>query len=211
MSGRRPGPPSDYGVRGHDALSGQGDTHQPPGKALGSGDAVPGGCFLLAAKGGILAGRGGKVHEPVPFPRRRHHRGQSRRYRQGPGHAGRAGRRGWLQAAQDALDEASRLLAQRVRQAEDTLRAFEEKVCEGVTAFLLQNPVPEGAQLTAAALWQGMRECDATRALVLYMETSLGHQDREYLIWRTCSKVRRITRNPHNHNCDKTAKRMPWN
>ncbi len=86
-------------------------------------------------------------------------------------------------AAQEALDEAARLMTMRARQSEEKLQAFEEKLCEGVTAYLLQHPlVEDGITPTASGLWQGLKAYEATKALALYMETALGHQDREYLM-----------------------------
>lgn len=88
-------------------------------------------------------------------------------------------------AAQEAVDEAARLLAERARRAEDALRAFEEKLCEGLTAYFLQHPPEEaGEKPTPSALWRGLKTCESTRALALYMEASLDRQDRLYLFER---------------------------
>ncbi len=127
--------------------------------------------FRFPEGGIIAAGRSG-IAKALDMPGAPGGEGSSRRQREKRGRA----------AAQDALDEAARLLAQRARQAEDTLRAFEEKLCEGLTAYLLQHPTPEGAPLMVPALWRGLKGCEATRALALYMETSLGRQDREYIL-----------------------------
>lgn len=88
-------------------------------------------------------------------------------------------------AAWAAVQETARLLTERARQSEDRLRAFEEKLCEGLTAYFLQHPVEEGGEKPGPAeLWLGLKESEATGALALYVEASLASQDREYELER---------------------------
>lgn len=89
-------------------------------------------------------------------------------------------------AAWEAVQETARLLTERARQAEDWLRAFDDKLCEGLTTYFLQHPidVENGEKPGPAGLWRGLKGCEATRALALYVETSLSSQDRQYLLER---------------------------
>jgi hypothetical protein len=92
-------------------------------------------------------------------------------------------------AAWTAVQEASGLLTTRTRQAEDKLQVFDDKLCEGLTAYFLHHPAEEGGvRPNPAGLWRGLKEFEATRALALYVEASLAAQDREYLLERIVSR-----------------------
>ena len=94
--------------------------------------------------------------------------------------ADRAGRA----AAWEAVQEAARLLEQRAGQAEEKLRAFEDKLCEGLTAYFLQHPTPEDQPQTPEDIWLGLKRWDSTKPLSLYVEASLASHDRTYLLRR---------------------------
>jgi hypothetical protein len=126
--------------------------------------------FRFPEVGVIAAARGdiSKAQDALPIPELR-----SRRQEEKARNA----------AAWAAVDETARLITERSRQSENRLRAFEDKLCEGLTAYFLQHPREEGSEKpNPAGLWRGLKECEATKALALYVETSLGAQDREYLL-----------------------------
>lgn len=105
-----------------------------------------------------------------------------------------AARRARFAAASAALERAESILRERVQAAEERLRFFEEKLCEGMTAFLLQTPLPARSGSYNAWLsetWQLVQQQQATRPLALYVAASLSPIDRSYILDRVLSRVAR--------------------
>lgn len=101
-------------------------------------------------------------------------------------------RRARSAGAAEALDRAESVLRRRVLAAEERLKFFDEKLCEGMTAFLLQNGLPaKGAahQGWLMEVWDQFRQFEATRPLALYMAASLSQTDRCYVLDRVLSRV----------------------
>ena len=95
-------------------------------------------------------------------------------------------------AAAEALERAEAILRRRLLDAEERLRHFEDKLCEGITAFLLQNSLTERTSSHQAWLnqiWTRFKESQATRPLAIYMAASLSQVDRSYILDRVMSRV----------------------
>jgi hypothetical protein len=95
-------------------------------------------------------------------------------------------RRASNSTAADSLSRAESILRYQLNTAEDKLKQFEDKLCEGMTAFLLQNslPPPGGAsrQTWLLHVWNDIRQFQATRPLALYLSASLTQVDRCYIL-----------------------------
>lgn len=92
----------------------------------------------------------------------------------------------------DALDRAESILRGRLLAADERLKFFEDKLCEGITAFLLQNSLPEkqaGNQAWLMLVWSHLHQFSATRPLVLYLAASLSQVDRCFILDRVLSRV----------------------
>ncbi|MBX3738298.1 MAG: hypothetical protein KF715_16505 [Candidatus Didemnitutus sp.] len=109
------------------------------------------------------------------------------------GHPSRAAmRRAQQAAAAEALTRAEEVLRQRVTAAEERLKFFEEKLCEGLTAFVVQNGMPPRTtehQASLLRIWELLRQFSATRPLAIYMSASLSQTDRCYLLDRVLSRI----------------------
>lgn len=95
-------------------------------------------------------------------------------------------------AAAEALERAESILRRRVLAAEERLKFFEEKLCEGLTAFLLQNDLPARGpahQVWLLRIWEAFRQFQATRPLAVYMAASLSSTDRCYLLDQVLERV----------------------
>jgi hypothetical protein len=102
-------------------------------------------------------------------------------------------------AAAEALERAESILRRRVLAAEERLKFFEEKLCEGVTAFLMQNELPPRGPAHQAWLlrvWESFRQFAATRPLAVYMAASLASTDRCYLLDQVLARVLETTAVP---------------
>lgn len=94
-------------------------------------------------------------------------------------------------AAADALDRAEAILRNRLLTAEERLKLFEDKLCEGMTAFLLQNLLPDTVaphQTWLLLVWDRLRQFQATRPLTLYLAVSLSQVDRSFILDRVLSR-----------------------
>lgn len=88
-------------------------------------------------------------------------------------------------AAAEALERAEAILRRRLLDAEDRLRHFEDKLCEGITAFLLQNSLPKkksSHQAWLNQIWARFNKFQATRPLAIYIAASLAQVDRCYIL-----------------------------
>jgi hypothetical protein len=95
-------------------------------------------------------------------------------------------------AAVDALSRAEEFVRERVRESEHRLDQFEEKLCEGMTALLLQvalpNPGIEGTTRLRQT-WRLLQQQDCTKALAIYLDASLSMVDRLYLLDRVLGRL----------------------
>ena len=95
-------------------------------------------------------------------------------------------------AAATAIQRGEEILRVRVKNAEDRLGQFEEKLCEGMTALLLLVPLPNGAAGRAswlAEVWGLLRQQESTKALALYVAASLSMVDRLYILDRILTRM----------------------
>jgi hypothetical protein len=95
-------------------------------------------------------------------------------------------RRASNSTAADCLSRAESILRDQLNTAEDKLKQFEDKLCEGMTAFLLQNTLPPMAGMSRQTwllyVWEDIRRFQATRPLALYLATSLTQVDRCFIL-----------------------------
>ena len=95
-------------------------------------------------------------------------------------------------AAAEALERAEAILRRRLCEAEERLRHFEDKLCEGITAFLLQNALSEETsphQVWLNQIWTRFKQFQATRPLAIYMGASLTKVDRSYILDRVLARA----------------------
>jgi hypothetical protein len=95
-------------------------------------------------------------------------------------------------AAAEALERAEAILRRRLLDAEERLRHFEDKLCEGITAFLLQNSLPEKTsqhQVWLNKIWTRFKQFQATRPLAIYIAASLAQVDRCYILDRVLTRA----------------------
>lgn len=95
-------------------------------------------------------------------------------------------------AAAEALDRAESIMRGRLLTSEERLKFFEEKLCEGMTALLLQTPLPEkrGSYMEWLNLvWNTLKQEQSTRPLTLYITASLTPFDRSLILDRVLSRV----------------------
>lgn len=105
-------------------------------------------------------------------------------------------------SAAEALDRAEAVLRGRLAAAEERLNLFEDKLCEGMTAFLLQNTLPDKEsphQNWLLLVWNGFARFQATRPLALYLAASLSQADRLYILDRVLSRVATLELPPPEH------------
>jgi len=101
-------------------------------------------------------------------------------------------RRAGNAAAADSLERAEAILRGRLTAAEDRLRMFEDKLCEGMTAFLLQNALPPmggSRHGWLVRVWSQFAQFSATRPLSLYLAASLAEVDRCYIMENVLNRV----------------------
>jgi hypothetical protein len=102
-------------------------------------------------------------------------------------------------SAAEALDRAEAILRGRLLAAEERLNLFEDKLCEGITAFLLQNTLPDKEspyQRWLHLVWHSISQFQATRPLSLYLAASLSQVDRFYILDRVLSRVATLDLTP---------------
>ncbi len=76
--------------------------------------------------------------------------------------------------------------------AEERLKFFEEKLCEGMTHFMLNNQLPNKGNYYSDWLnqvWALMRTYENTRPLVLFMSASLSPSDRSVIMDRVLNRA----------------------
>ena len=95
-------------------------------------------------------------------------------------------------AAAEALERAEAILRGRVTAAEERLQQFEDKLCEGMTAFLLEHQLPPrnvGQQEWLKQIWAMFSAGKATRPLSIYLSASLSLVDRLFILDRVLARV----------------------
>lgn len=95
-------------------------------------------------------------------------------------------------AAAEALERAEAILRNRLLAAEERLKLFEDKLCEGITALMLQTPLPEKTlphRQFLDRVWDLLRQQKSTRPLALYIAASLTPFDRSFILDRVLSRV----------------------
>lgn len=101
-------------------------------------------------------------------------------------------RRARSAAAAEVLERAEAILRSRLLAAEERLRLFEDKLCEGMTALMLQTPLPEKTLPHMERLnrvWNLLRQQQSTRPLALYLTASLTTFDRSFILDRVLSRI----------------------
>lgn len=95
-------------------------------------------------------------------------------------------------AAAEAVERAEAILRRRLLEAEERLMHFEDKLCEGITAFLLQNSLPEKTKPRQAWLnqiWARFKQFQATSPLAIYIAASLTKIDCTYILDRVLTRA----------------------
>lgn len=96
-------------------------------------------------------------------------------------------------AAVESADRAESILRNRIQQSETRLQAFEDKLCEGLTAFLLENPLTGDAGPSSESqlrnLWQSLAQYAPTRPLIIYLSVALASTDRFYLLGQVMRRM----------------------
>lgn len=88
-------------------------------------------------------------------------------------------------AAAEAISRTEEILRERMLESEAILKEFQNKLCEGMTAFLLQNEIPQkGVSYNnwLNLIWNMMCDQQATKPLTLYIKSSLSSFDRYYIL-----------------------------
>lgn len=95
-------------------------------------------------------------------------------------------------AAAEALERAEEIMRGRLLEAENRLKFFEEKFCEGITHFMASNELPDMATSYDNWLnqvWVLMRNYEKTRPLILYISASLSPSDRSIIMDRVLNRA----------------------
>ena len=101
-------------------------------------------------------------------------------------------RKGKNAEAASVVERAEEIIRYAIQESEQRLLQFENKLCEGITAFLLENELPPQGHSYVAWLnqiWMMLKEQGSTKALVMYIGISLGAYDRTYILNKVISRV----------------------
>lgn len=94
-------------------------------------------------------------------------------------------RKGKSAEAASVLERAEEIIRNVIERSEERLLQFENKLCEGMTAFLLENELP-ARQINYMSwlnqIWRMLKIQPSTKALAIYISTSLGSYDRSYIL-----------------------------
>lgn len=106
-------------------------------------------------------------------------------------------------AAAQALSRAESVIRGRLLSGEERLQQFEDKLCEGLTAFLLENGLPDKSERGdhnewLKQIWGQICEYQATRPLTIYLSAALTVYDRLYILDRVITRAidQDLTREP---------------
>lgn len=99
-------------------------------------------------------------------------------------------------AAAEALERVEEIMRHALQEAEERLERFEEKLCEGMTAFCLQVELPEKYKPHSTWLqeiWDMIAANGPTRPLALYLASSLSLADRLFLLNTIITRINDYT------------------
>ena len=94
--------------------------------------------------------------------------------------------------AASSLERGEEILRVRTSLSEDRLFEFENKLCEGITAFLLENTLPQthgDHTQWIQHIWEVFSQQEPTKALAIYLSASLSSYDRSYILSRVITRV----------------------
>jgi hypothetical protein len=109
-------------------------------------------------------------------------------------------------AAAEAIERGEEIVRTRIRESQQKLQQLEDKLCEGMTALLLQITLPslEGSLNTwLNQVWFHLQQQESTKALALYLSASLGMVDRLFILNQVLG---RITEQPQTRSVISTSK-----
>tara|TARA_B110000908_G_scaffold59738_1_gene72486 strand:- start:399 stop:977 length:579 start_codon:yes stop_codon:yes gene_type:complete len=90
------------------------------------------------------------------------------------------------------VERAEEIIRIAIQESEERLLQFENKLCEGMTAFLLENELPPQGRNYMGWLnqiWQMIKAQGSTRALAMYISASLVAYDRTYILDKVISRL----------------------
>lgn len=101
-------------------------------------------------------------------------------------------RKGKNAEAATVLERAEEILRTAISSSEERLLQFENKLCEGMTAFLLENALPPQSvdyMSWLNQIWGMINVQASTKALALYINASLVSYDRTYILEKVISRL----------------------
>lgn len=102
-------------------------------------------------------------------------------------------RKGKNAEAATVVERAEEIIRTAIENSEERLLQFENKLCEGMTAFLLENSLPPnrgGYMFWLNQIWSEIKAQPSTRALAMYINASLVSFDRTYILDKVISRLR---------------------
>jgi hypothetical protein len=101
-------------------------------------------------------------------------------------------RKGKNAEAATVVERAEEIIRTAIVNSEDRLLQFENKLCEGMTAFLLENSLPPNRRSYMDWLnqiWSMIKTQPSTRALAMYINASLVSYDRTYILDKVIARL----------------------
>lgn len=90
------------------------------------------------------------------------------------------------------VERAEEIIRIAIQESEERLLQFENKLCEGMTAFLLENELPPQGRnymVWLNQIWQMIKAQNSTKALAMYISASLVAYDRTYILDKVISRL----------------------
>jgi len=90
------------------------------------------------------------------------------------------------------VERAEEIIRMAIQESEQRLLQFENKLCEGMTAFLLENELPpQGLNYMTwlNQIWVMIKAQDSTKALAMYISASLVAYDRTYILDKVIARL----------------------
>jgi hypothetical protein len=94
--------------------------------------------------------------------------------------------------ASSSLERGEEILRVRLSMSEERLTEFENKLCEGITALLLENTLPQNQgdyTQWIKQIWELLAQQESTKALTIYLSASLSSFDRSYILDKVITRV----------------------
>jgi len=94
--------------------------------------------------------------------------------------------------AASSLERGEEILRIRLSLTEERLVRFEDKLCEGITALLLEKSLPPNQgdyTQWIKQIWLMIPQQPSTKALAIYLSASLSSYDRSYILDRVITRV----------------------